>query len=231
MTLYFVWPDILTKTSGCICHYVIAVGGTAAHNSLKSWRRRVWDIDAFGLNMCRYSFAANCFRADSFKPLSVMPNSGHPLTSTDILDDNETYLRTKWTIYQQGKIGGCLISRSLLDYGEISSETNMVQIPRITIKMRHHKRKCQESFAEKLVIIKVIAVGGHLLMPSTATFRSSSIFKEAGADAITIADSPLQSKTSDFMITTKILVKLNSNHTTLLAVTKYGWFKICFSRR
>ncbi len=178
-----------------------------------------WNMDAFGLNcMCGPSHLLKIVSELSvFKPLSVMPNSGYPLSvnGRTLFIDNETYFADKMVqMYQQGVkiLGGCCgttpnhIKAAAQHLQSVNVNSD---IPRITIKESAQKAvRVINPFAEKLNgDQKVIAV--ELDPPFDADYshiqEAAPVLKKAGADAITIADSPLaRARASSFMIAAKI---------------------------
>ena len=158
------------------------------------------NMDVFGLNcMCGPSHLLQIVSKLSVsRPLSVMPNSGYPLSvnGRTLFIDNETYFADKMVQIKA--------VAQYLQKANISAE-----MPHITIKEEFPKQESViNPFAEKLSHNqKVIAV--ELDPPFDVNYshiqEAAPILKEAGADAITIADSPLaRARASSFMMAAKI---------------------------
>ena len=120
-----------------------------------------WDIDAFGLNcMCGPSHLLQIVSELTVsKPLSVMPNSGYPLSvnGRTLFIDNETYFADKMVqMYQQGVkiLGGCCgtTPNHIKTVAKYLQKTNIsTEIPRITIKDETPQAESVKNpFAEKL---------------------------------------------------------------------------------
>lgn len=178
-----------------------------------------WNMDAIGLNcMCGPSHLLQIVSELSLsKPLSVMPNSGYPLSvnGRTLFIDNETYFADKMVqMYQQGVkiLGGCCgtTPNHIKAVAQHLPNANVnYDIPRITIKESIQKTASViNPFAEKLNgNQKVIAV--ELDPPFDTDYshiqEAAPILKEAGADAITIADSPLaRARANSFIMASKI---------------------------
>ncbi|MBS5344209.1 MAG: bifunctional homocysteine S-methyltransferase/methylenetetrahydrofolate reductase [Clostridium sp.] len=178
-----------------------------------------WNMDAFGLNcMCGPSHLLQIISELSVsKPLSVMPNSGYPLSvnGRTLFIDNETYFADKMVqMYQQGVkiLGGCCGTtpnhiKAVAQY--LQNPNISAEMPRITIKEELLKEEgVTNPFAEKLNHNqKVIAV--ELDPPFDTDYshiqEAAPVLKEVGADAITIADSPLaRARANSFMMAAKI---------------------------
>ena len=176
-------------------------------------------INAFGLNcVCGPAHLLQIASELSVsKPLSVMPNSGYPLSvnGRTIFIDNEAYFAEKMLeLYHRGIfiLGGCCgttpahiqaVADNLRNIGQTQAT------PHITLKESKEEPVVTENgFAQKLQQKQpVIAV--ELDPPFDTDYshiqEAAPALKLAGANAITIADSPLaRARANSFMLAAKI---------------------------
>ncbi len=177
-------------------------------------------IDVFGLNcMCGPSHLLQIASGLSVsKPLSVMPNSGYPLSvnGRTLFIDNETYFAEKMVqMYRQGVkiLGGCCGTtpdhiKALAQRLQILEKAPPAAALETPEKPPQAAVQNSNPFAEKLYGgRRVIAV--ELDPPFDADYshirQAAPALKNAGADAVTIADSPLaRARASSFMLAAKI---------------------------
>lgn len=176
------------------------------------------EIDAFGLNcMCGPSHLLQIAAGLHIgKLMSIMPNSGYPISvnGRTLFIDNEQYFAEKMAqMYRRGVqiLGGCCGTTPK----HIAAAANLLKtgrptamLPKLTMKEPVRPVAAQNLFAEKLQAGKrVIAV--ELDPPFDADYshiaQAAPKLRAAGADAVTIADSPLaRPRASSFMLSAKI---------------------------
>ena len=167
-------------------------------------------IDAFGMNcvigpLHMKELAA---KIDKTGALSVMPNAGYPSFSDNrpsYINNPEYFAEQLFEIYKLGAkiLGGCCgtTPKHIAAVKELLENEDSDFVPQIrdAVKPVH---KLRNVFEQKLKYKKVIVVEYDPPLSATAEeiTASSRLFKEAGADAISVADNPLGKARADCLL-------------------------------